>query len=182
MRRRAWGLTGPVHLSLSGGHDSRGLLSLLTSAGCDVPTFSYAQGAQLPHSDAGMVGALAAQYGSRHESVAAYRGDLLATIRRNARWGRGDTNLCDEVDAWDTLAARSITNVFVGDEMHEISPFRLSNVSDSLSRRHRHIEPFGTLGSLATCLNPEARQDPGAAWSAGLGQIRAQATRYSDPY
>ncbi|MFC6664366.1 asparagine synthase-related protein [Deinococcus radiopugnans] len=89
MRRRTAGLTGPVHLSLSGGHDSRGLLSLLTAAGCDVRTFSYAQGAQLARSDASMASPLAEQYGARHERVRAYRGDLVACLRRNARWGRG---------------------------------------------------------------------------------------------
>jgi asparagine synthase (glutamine-hydrolysing) len=180
VRRRTAGLSGPVHLSLSGGHDSRGLLSLLSSAGCEVRTFSYAQGAQLSRSDASMAGPLAVQYGSSHQRVQAYRGDLLATLRRNARWGRGMTNFCDEVDAWDTLASGPITDVFVGDELHEISPFRLHDVSDSMVRRH--IEPFSSLGALAACLTPAARHDLEASWDAELGQIRAQAARYPDPY
>lgn len=180
VRRRTAGLTGPVHLSLSGGHDSRGLLSLLTAAGCDVRTFSYAQGAQLARSDASMASPLAEQYGARHERVQAYRGDLVACLRRNARWGRGATNFCDEVDAWDTLASQTITDVFVGDEMHEISPFRLHDVSDSLVRCH--IEPFSSLGTLAACLTPADRRELETAWSAALGQIRAQVTGYPDPY
>jgi asparagine synthase (glutamine-hydrolysing) len=129
VRRRTAGLSGPVHLSLSGGHDSRGLLSLLSSAGCEVRTFSYAQGAQLSRSDASMAGPLAVQYGSSHQRVQAYRGDLLATLRRNARWGRGMTNFCDEVDAWDTLASGPITDVHtpyldgaLADFIHRLPP------------------------------------------------------------
>ena len=180
VRRRTAGVHGPVHLSLSGGHDSRGLLSLLAAEGVDLRTFSYTQGPQASRSDTRTAQALAAQYGARHHTVQAYRGDLLATVRRNARWGHGVTNFCDEADAWDALAGPHFTHIFTGDEMHEIYPRRLSDVSEHLIRFH--ILPFGSLGSLTGRLAPPFRRTLEDAWAAELDQMRAAATQHANPY
>lgn len=180
VRRRAEGLNGPVHLSLSGGHDSRGLLSLLAATGRDIRTFSYHQGPQAGRSDTRVADALAAQYGVRHQGVQAYRGDLLSTLRRNARWGHGVTQFCDEADAWDTLAAQQITDIFVGEQLHEVYPYPLTDVSEQLARWR--LSSLSTLGKLAGAFTLAAATGLADAWTAELAQIRAQATRYASPY
>lgn len=180
VRRRVEGLEGPVHLSLSGGHDSRGVLSLLAATGRDLHTFSYTQGNQPARSDTRVADALAAQYGTRHEHVQAYQGDLLATLRRNAAWGHGVTNFCDEVDAWDTLKGQSITDLFTGDQMFEMHAYPLTDLSEQLIKRH--IKPFSTLGSLANRLNPGVSPVLESAWTAEVETIRASAARFADPF
>ncbi|WP_188972539.1 asparagine synthase-related protein [Deinococcus aerolatus] len=180
VRRRVEGLKGPVHLSLSGGHDSRGVLSLLAATGRDLHTFSYTQGSQPARSDTRVADALAAQYGTRHEHIQAYQGDLLATLRRNAAWGHGVTNFCDEVDAWDTLEGQSITDLFTGDQMFEMHAYPLTDLSEQLIKRH--IEPFSTLGSLANRLNPGVSPVLESAWTAEVETIRASAARFADPF
>ncbi|WP_221284452.1 asparagine synthase-related protein [Deinococcus humi] len=180
VRRRVEGLRGAVHLSLSGGHDSRGVLSLLAATGQDLHTFSYTQGKQAARSDTRVADALAAQYGTRHEHLQAYQGDLLATLRRNAAWGHGVTNFCDEVDAWDTLEGESVTDLFTGDQIFEMHAYPLTDISEQLVKRH--IEPFSTLGSLADRLNPGLSPALEAAWTAEVETIRASAARFADPY
>lgn len=180
VRRRVEGLKGPVHLSLSGGHDSRGVLSLLAATGRDLHTFSYTQGSQPARSDTRVADALAAQYGTRHEHLQAYQGDLVATLRRNAAWGQGVTNFCDEVDAWDTLERQSVTDLFTGDQIFEMHPYPLVDISEQLIKRH--VEPFSVLGRLATRLNPGLAPALEAAWTAEVETIRASATRFTNPF
>jgi asparagine synthase (glutamine-hydrolysing) len=180
VRRRVEGLEGPVHLSLSGGHDSRGVLSLLAATGRDLRTFSYTHGDQPARSDTRVADALAAQYGTRHEHIQAYQGDLLATLRRNAAWGHGVTNFCDEVDAWDTLEGQAVTDLFTGDQIFEMHAYPLKDLSEQLIKRH--VEPFSTLGSLAGRLNPGVSPVLEAAWTAEVEGIRASAARFADPY
>ncbi|WP_309570153.1 asparagine synthase-related protein, partial [Deinococcus sp.] len=55
---------GEVFLSLSGGYDSRGLLSLLSGSGPRLQTFSYALGDQARGSDTSVAARLARQYGA----------------------------------------------------------------------------------------------------------------------
>ena len=179
VRRRTAGVHGPVHLSLSGGHDSRGLLSLLAAEGVDLRTFSYTQGPQASRSDTRTAQALAAQYGARHHTVQAYRGDLLATVRRNARWGHGVTNFCDEADAWDALAGPHFTHIFTGDEIHEVHGFPLS-VPELLIKRH--LRPFSTLGHLTRHLTPAGARVLEEAWAAETAQVQERLERLSDPY
>lgn len=179
VRRRVQGLGG-AHLSLSGGHDSRGLLSLLAATGLEVRTFSYTQGPQARRSDVRVAAALAAQYGTRHEQVQAYRGDLLGTLRRNAAWGHGATNFCDELDAWVALEAQGVTDLFAGEQIHEVHPQPLRDLSEQLIKRH--VRPFGTLGRLADWLHPDLAQPMADAWAAEVEHVRATASRFADPF
>ncbi|CAM3530648.1 asparagine synthase-related protein [Deinococcus frigens] len=179
VRRRAGGLDGPAHLSLSGGHDSRGLLSLLTGAGVDLRTFSYAQGPQAAGSDIRVADALAGQYGTPHQEVQAYQGDLLATIRRNAGWGRGVANFCDEADAWAALSQQPITDFFAGEQIHDAHARPLHDVSEQLTKRH--LRPFDTLGQLTARLDPQVLRGMQAAWNAEIAEIRGGLARITDP-
>ncbi len=179
VRRRVERLRGPVHLSLSGGYDSRGLLSLLAATGREVRTFSYYQGARRADGDATVADALAAQYGAHHEHVQAYGGDLLATLRRNAVWGHGLTKFCDEVDAWQTLAAQNVSDVFVGDVVHAVHQVPLPDRVEQFARWE--ISPFAGLGTLATALAPTARRALESAWNAEIGQLSDGIAQYADP-
>ncbi|MDV6375366.1 asparagine synthase-related protein [Deinococcus arenicola] len=180
VRRRAGGIRGPVHLSLSGGHDSRGLLSLLAKAGSDIHTFSYTQGPQARDSDTRVADALAAQYGVRHQAVQAYRGDLISTLRRNAQWGGGVTHFCDEADAWDTLTGQGIGHVFTGEELHEVYPHALTDVAEQFAQWG--VFPFSVLEGLTGAFAPTQAGALADAWAAELEQMRAQLVRYSSPY
>ncbi len=106
-----------VFLSLSGGYDSRGLLSLLSGSGREIHTFAYSDGPPRVGSDADVARQLARQYGARHVTLQAYRGDLGATLQRNAAWGQGITNFCDEADAWAELAQHAPSAVFAGEQL-----------------------------------------------------------------
>ncbi|MBB5362790.1 asparagine synthase-related protein [Deinococcus humi] len=109
---------GPrVFLSLSGGYDSRGLLSLLSGSGREIHTFAYSDGPPRMDSDADVAGQLARQYGARHVTLQAYRGDLDATLQRNAAWGQGVANFCDEADAWAELAEHAPSAIFAGEQL-----------------------------------------------------------------
>lgn len=179
VRRRVEGLQEPLYLSLSGGHDSRGLLSLLAATGREVRTFSYFQGARRADGDATVAHALAAQYGARHEQVQAYGGDLLATLRRNAVWGHGAAKFCDEVDAWDTLNAQGVTDVFAGDVLHALHHDALPDVAEQFARWE--ISPFGSLGKLATVFTPAVGRALDEAWTAEFERMSAEIARYADP-
>ncbi|MFC6667437.1 asparagine synthase-related protein [Deinococcus radiopugnans] len=109
---------GPrVFLSLSGGYDSRGLLTLLSSSGREIHTFSYSDGPPRPGSDADVARQLARQYGAPHVTLQAYRGDVGAALRRNAAWGQGVANFCDEADAWAELAGHAPSAIFAGEQL-----------------------------------------------------------------
>ncbi|GGO41732.1 asparagine synthase-related protein [Deinococcus humi] len=179
VRRRVERLRGPVHLSLSGGYDSRGLLSLLAATGREVRTFSYYQGTRRADGDATVADALAAQYGARHEHVQAYGGDLLATLRRNAIWGHGMTKFCDEVDAWQTLAAQNVSDVFVGDVVHAVHHLPLPDMAEQFARWE--ISPFASLGKLATAFAPTACRALETAWTAEIDQMSDGIARYGNP-
>ncbi|WP_309573475.1 asparagine synthase-related protein, partial [Deinococcus sp.] len=72
------------HLSLSGGYDSRGLLSLLHGQHPNLTTFSYTLSTIRNGSDAQAAIRLAAQYGVPHRHLLAYRGDVASVVGLNA--------------------------------------------------------------------------------------------------
>lgn len=172
-RRRPSG--GPVHLSLSGGHDSRGLLALLTREGQEVRAFAYGLRADIPHTDAQAAAQLAAQYGVPFEPVVAYHGDLPATIRRNAAWGQGVANFCEEVDAWATLEG-SIEDVFTGEHAHGLHRDTLTDPDEQLV--HQHIAPGQTIAWFTDLLDPGAARQLQDAYRDTLDHVRARAAAY----
>ena len=111
---------GDTHLSLSAGYDSRGILGLLCHAGRreSLTTFSYATAAGIADSDAAIAGRVADACGVPHRLLLSYDGDLEDAIERNARWGDGSANFCDEALVWDTLVSEHAARrprMFLGD-------------------------------------------------------------------
>ncbi len=109
-----------THLSLSAGYDSRGILGLLCHAGRrgSLKTFSYAAEEGIADSDAAIAGRLADACGVPHRLLLSYDGDLDDAIERNARWGDGSANFCDEALVWEQLVSEHAARrprMFLGD-------------------------------------------------------------------
>lgn len=94
-----------VWLSLSGGYDSRALAGFLKRAGPrEVECFSYAHGPPADGMDAAVGARIAAQAGYPHRVVESYEGDPARHVADNARFGRGVSPVCDEIDGWRAVA------------------------------------------------------------------------------
>ncbi|PNY80564.1 asparagine synthase-related protein [Deinococcus koreensis] len=173
----------PATISLSGGYDSRGLLSLLSGRGHGLETFSYSLGTPARGSDPTVAQRLAAQYGARHQVLTAYRGDLLSTVRRNARWGQGVTHFCDEADAWaelsEHLGGRSPGDIFVGEQAFELSAKPLNTVPEQL--KNHHLTGFYPLNWLAGRLPDGAFGHLENAWQGELETIVARTLHWESP-
>ena len=106
VKKRPGGDDGAL-LSLSAGNDSRGILGLLCHVGRrdSVKTFSYAAAEDIAGSDAAIAKRLADRCGVPHRLLLAYDGELDDAIERNARWGDGSANFCDEALVWETLVS-----------------------------------------------------------------------------
>ena len=120
VRKRLGGEEEGIQLSLSAGNDSRGILGLLCHAGRrdSVTTFSYAAAEGIADSDAEIAKRLAERCGVPHRLLLSYDGELDAVIERNARWGDGTANFCDEALAWERLVSRHAAHrppMFLGD-------------------------------------------------------------------
>lgn len=165
-------------LSLSGGYDSRGLLSLLAGHGT-LQTFSYTL-ASSAESDAGVAAQLAAQYGTRHHSLTAYRGDLPGAIRLNAHRGQGVAAYCEEIDAWQELEAQQPTDIFTGEQTFELQAQPLLAPADRLARVRVNtlrsalwLAPSlqrGVFGALEEC------------WGRDYEELLASSRAHADPY
>lgn len=106
VKKRPGGEDGSL-LSLSAGNDSRGILGLLCHVGRrdSVTTFSYAAADDIAGSDAAIAKRLADGCGVPHRLLLSYDGELDDAIERNARWGDGSANFCDEALVWETLVS-----------------------------------------------------------------------------
>jgi hypothetical protein len=127
-----------VVVSLSAGHDSRGLLGLAVDAvGAEsVETFTYHHGEVIGDMDRDLAAELARIAGVRHRVIDAYEGDLPQLIRYNAMSGAGVAHFCDEGDVWRGIQKRYESSgavLFVGDRqsMH-FSLGRPPNGEDAL--------------------------------------------------
>ena len=157
-------------LSLSAGCDARAILGLLGEVlGVqNLTTFSYALGKPEEGSDPALSPRLAARYGFKHELIPSYRGDLLQTLHRNALWGDGGANFCDEVDAWDTLSRAGLSDVFVGDHAFGWND-RLPPGDPGYLAEQAGLLEWRALGWAQPLLAPEV-------WSGlerGWGRVRA---------
>ncbi len=96
-----------IVLSLSAGYDAAGIAGLLAQRKNhdNVRTFAYGLDPGAAGSDPAGAAALAQQLGLPYRFLQTYDGDLLGALRRNADWGEGRANFCDESLAWDQLAA-----------------------------------------------------------------------------
>jgi asparagine synthase (glutamine-hydrolysing) len=172
---------GPrVHLSLSGGFDSRGLLSVLAQSGLKLQTFSYSLGQPAPTSDGGVAQRLAAQYGVPHHVLRGYRGSLPATLQLNAAWGHGATHFTDEAEAWQQLSELQPSDVFAGDNVFELNSRPLPGLAAQLERQY--IGTPEQLAWLEEWLPAGHWSALAAAWQAQLEQITTQLRRWDDPF
>ncbi|GHF55603.1 asparagine synthase (glutamine-hydrolyzing) [Deinococcus metalli] len=171
---------GPrVILSLSGGYDSRGLLSLLASGGPALQSFSYALGDQTRRSDTSVAARLAAQYGAQHTVIGAYGGDLPSTVRHNAQWGQGVTHFCDEADAWTQLGALRPTDVFTGEQAFELCSHPLKTVPEQL--KNHYLTGFAPLAWLQGRIPADRYATLEGAWQAELDVITARTLNWEHP-
>ncbi|THF85803.1 hypothetical protein E7T09_14890 [Deinococcus sp. KSM4-11] len=168
-----------VHLSLSGGYDSRGLLSLLSGSGPSLQTFSYALGDQARGSDTSVAARLARQYGAQHTVIDAYGGDLLGTVRHNAQWGQGVTHFCDEADAWAQLDTLHPTDVFTGEQPFELCTHPLKTVPEQL--KNHHLTGFSPLAWLQGRIPAHTYATLRDAWQTELDVITARTLRWEHP-
>lgn len=165
----------PVHLSLSGGHDSRGLLALLTLEGQEVRTFAYGLRADIPYTDAYAAAQLATQYGVSFEPVVAYHGDLPGTIRRNAAWGQGVTNFCEEADVWARLDGH-VEHLFTGEHVHGLHRDELPSIDEQLAQLH--IGPGRTIAWFTDLLDAAAARQLQEAYHGELERVRGSAVAH----
>ncbi len=128
-----------TYLSLSGGHDSRAVLGVLSKQLHipDVRCFSYTYGEMRPDSDEAIAGLLARQAHYSHELVSSFSGAADAVLRRNAQFGGALAEICDEVDAWLTLSERvkhqPMPVLFTGDTILMPPGLRVSNAAEAAS-------------------------------------------------
>ncbi len=134
--RRYATVSDPI-LSLSAGHDSRGILGILHDKikAPNISCFSYAL-EELPgkDTDAALSKKLAEQCGYPHQTIRSYQGNLVDHLKNNAREGKCLSNFCGELDAWHHLAAAGqFSDVFVGDECFGRIDFKLGSKRDILA-------------------------------------------------
>ena len=100
---------GPVTLSLSAGYDATGIGGILTEIlqARNVTSFSYGLEERQRGSDAQQTRRLAKTWGIRHRFLLSHDGRLGEAIERNAQWGDGLSNFCDESLAWQSLLDES---------------------------------------------------------------------------
>ncbi|MDD5705960.1 MAG: asparagine synthase-related protein, partial [Kiritimatiellae bacterium] len=92
----------PLHISLSVGYDVAGIAGLLARGPRHdaIRTFSYGLDEERVGSDAWAAREMAARHGFVHRFYPSHDGRTLAAIERNASWGDGQAQFCDESLAW----------------------------------------------------------------------------------
>lgn len=124
-------------LSLSAGHDIRGVLAILTHVlhVDGIETFSYCADEGVPDSDAVVAQRLARTRGVPHRVLRSYDGAFDDVIERNALWGDGSANFCDEALVWDQLVEHHKArrpSLFLGDTAFNSSRYEVVTMQDVL--------------------------------------------------
>jgi hypothetical protein len=138
VRRRLEG-AGDVFLSLSAGHDSKGIAAVLARRlhVRGVRSFSYTRRPLRPGTDAFVAEQIARRLGFEHWIVESYRGDYLEHLRQNARLGQGMVK-CHGVDAWlelkDTFLAADAPVLLTGEEYLGMHAFDLPDLATLRAR------------------------------------------------
>lgn len=117
-------------LSLSGGYDARTILGILSKfiKADSIQCFSYGStGFNQKEGDILVSKELAKIAGYPHEGILNYDGNYIKYISRNANLGKGMYFFCDELDAWDKIAAQGSTDVIMGDEFFGHKDFPLNS-------------------------------------------------------
>ncbi|THF87337.1 hypothetical protein E7T09_09380 [Deinococcus sp. KSM4-11] len=182
------------YLSLSGGYDSRGLLSLLYGQHPHLNTYSYALPSSRRGTDMEAAVRLATQYGVPHQQFLAYRGDLPRVIALNARQGHGGVSFCEEIDALQDVTAGHPTDVFTGEQVFELRTHASTSTPEALTRMHlngahelKWLEPYVSGPVHAELLASWTREydallAQGAQWATGLHQELELMIRQTEPY
>ena len=111
-----------IYISLSGGYDSAAILGIIRYSLKldDVKTFTYAHGNISCKSDAYVSKLMADKCGYKFNMLPAFVNNLLSFLEENAYWGQGTANICDEINAINTirdeLGDSPNNNLFFGDE------------------------------------------------------------------
>jgi len=111
-----------IYISLSGGYDSAAILGIIRYSLKldDVKTFSYTHGNISCKSDAYVSKSMAEECGYRFNILPIYNNNLISFLEKNAYWGQGTANICDEINAINTISDElgdsPDNNLFFGDE------------------------------------------------------------------
>jgi asparagine synthetase B (glutamine-hydrolysing) len=143
VRRRLASLRpSKVYVSLSGGHDSRGLLGFTRELldGETIEAITYHHGAAVGDMDRDPAKAIAKAAGVRHRTVEGYSGNLIGLLRFNAVRGKSVAHFCDEGDAWASL-----------DDEFRSDPGALLVVGDRQSQHFWFGKPLSGSEALAVC-------------------------------
>lgn len=162
----------PLLLSLSGGFDSSGILGILAKYAKpkSLKTFSYVSGTPVKGTDAAVAQQMAALVGYPHAILQAYDGDLVETIRQNARLGQSISNFCDEIDAWQRQGlSEAGAIVLAGDECFGWSDRRFVSTDDVLISIC--LRNFEFAGAVVPLLDPAVRAEMTNGLGGAIDQI-----------
>jgi hypothetical protein len=128
-----------LHLSLSSGYDSLGLLGVLREklGQHNLYSFSYVLGEPQPSHDAAIVARLSKMKGFEHRVLQSYHGNLHSVLAANATLGQGYAHFCEEIDMWQQflpeIAPKPTAALFVGDECFGLrKDEHLTSIDDAL--------------------------------------------------
>ena len=182
---RRSGDRGDVHISLSGGYDSRAVIAMLAEVVDDkkrIRSFTYHHGAPVGDTDARVAAAVANELGFSHELIEAYRGNLIETLAANSARGQGVANFCLEADAWQTVGpamAASEDNVLFVADLPGMAVAPKGGSPESVLASV-DIYPISTIGSFLSQLDPEASTALTAGWGEGYSRLYENAAAYED--
>lgn len=153
-----------IWVSLSAGYDAAGIAGILGERirQPDVNCFSYARNAAEAQkdSDEAISAKTAQRLGYHHAVLASYGGDYPSWLEANAHASLAMAGLCDEIDAWATLASEMTSPnaaILVGDECLGWTDYALRRPVDAL--RAAQIEGGTHLASARGVLtNPAGNQ------------------------
>jgi asparagine synthetase B (glutamine-hydrolysing) len=111
-----------IFVSLSGGHDSRGIAAMLKECVNDennILGFSHNFGENIKDTDADIAHRVAESLKIPFKLFNSYEGNPLHTFRYNAEYGQGIAYFCIESDGWENINKEFEKNessiLFVGD-------------------------------------------------------------------
>ena len=184
VKKRPGGDDGAL-LSLSAGNDSRGILGLLCHVGRrdSVKTFSYAAAEDIAGSDAAIAKRLADRCGVPHRLLLSYDGELDDAIERNARWGDGSANFCDEALVWETLVSEHASRrppLICGDTVLVDYEVDVVDMQDTMNRAVRDFAGLAWIDGLLPDGQYGELRDAQAADLAHLQRLLAETGDYLD--
>lgn len=170
-------------VSLSAGYDAAGIVGILGERirQPNVRCFSYARGSVRKDSDESISAAMAKQLGYSHEILTSYGGDYPSWLGANARVSRAMAGLCDEIDAWATLASEMAgpnAAILVGDECLGWTDYALKRPVDAL--RAAQIEGSSHLASARAVLTSPAGKQALEGIESDIHAMLAEAPSFDD--